>query len=205
MVRKLKQHFNQKFDALYAFKDQTMEQINRWLTHLKSVMVELNVSSPSKIQDSRDQDEQPSDGSDVDDDEIYSRKYSWSPSENPELDLPNVSDEEAPQVSAHVWLDPSSGCSCLSERRRRRKRGQRQGKTAGGVAERRVRSGRRRHATGHHDGQVHGGLRSGRDQRPGAVRVQPPRAVDPEGLAKAAAGSDVRRPEAKDSRGHQEL
>ena len=69
VVRKLKRHFNEEFDELYAFKEERMRQINDWRDALRSVLNELGIS----------------DGKEIDN---LKHILQWTPNENPELDLP---------------------------------------------------------------------------------------------------------------------
>jgi len=68
-VRKLKTYFNEKFDELYELKEDCMNKINDWKDTLRNVLNELGH---------------------VDDEEFAKteERCLWSPSENPELDLP---------------------------------------------------------------------------------------------------------------------
>ena len=107
VVRKLKHHFNIMFDELYQLKDDTMKQINSWGNSLKIVMGDIEAQSKS----TQDEDAHTSSGMDdkySSDDKMdidLDRHYCWSPSENPELDLP-VSDDETEEKEAQ---DDGSG------------------------------------------------------------------------------------------------
>ncbi len=71
VVRNLKMHFNKGFDEQYKLKAEVMRQINDWRDSLKSVLMELGT---------------------MDDEERTSleKRIDWSPSEDPELDLPTA-------------------------------------------------------------------------------------------------------------------
>lgn len=75
-MRKLKRHFNKKFDELYSFKEDRMHQINDWRVSLKNVFIELG---------------------NCDEEEMKSidQILEWSPKENPELDLPALQGKNA--------------------------------------------------------------------------------------------------------------
>ena len=78
---------------MYQVKEQTMEQLNKWAGTLKVVVNELSIM---KVEGS----ETLKEGMKSDfDDHMYERRYCWSPSENPELDLPDISDGEDIEVS----------------------------------------------------------------------------------------------------------
>ena len=93
VVRKLKHHFNIMFDELYQFKDDTMKQINSWANGLKLVMGDIVAQSKTKSGEQQHSSSVAKQGSDDKTDIDLDRHYCWSPSENPELDLP-VSDDE---------------------------------------------------------------------------------------------------------------
>ena len=69
IVRKLKRHFNEKFDALYAFKEERMRQINDWRDALRSVLHELGTFEEDEMK-------------------TLQARLEWTSLENPELDLP---------------------------------------------------------------------------------------------------------------------
>lgn len=66
-----------------------MEQINKWTANLKGVLAELRIL---QVEDTETIDNRPDDNEF--DDDMFDRRYCWSPSENPELDLPKLSDDE---------------------------------------------------------------------------------------------------------------
>ena len=107
VVRKLKHEFNIMFDDLYQFKDDTMKQINSWTNQLKNVMGDISAQSKAKtVEDEQvvsdtDGKHGKEDQTDID----LERHYCWSPSENPELDLP-ASDDETEKKEA---TDEGSG------------------------------------------------------------------------------------------------
>ena len=93
VVRKLKRQFNVMFDELYQFKDDTMKQINGWISSLKLVMSDIGAQSKTKSSQENENNSKAAttdDRSDID----LGRHYSWSPSEDPELDLPEEYEEE---------------------------------------------------------------------------------------------------------------
>jgi len=81
VVRKLKLHFNVSFDELYSMKEYVMNRINDWRETLRSVLNELS----------------------YDDADEFGRCV-WSPSENPELDLPESKNPEQLEVICFILL-----------------------------------------------------------------------------------------------------
>ena len=69
IVRKLKRHFNEKFDELYTFKEERMRQINDWRDSLRSVLHELGTFEDDEMK-------------------TLQARLEWTSLENPELDLP---------------------------------------------------------------------------------------------------------------------
>ena len=69
IVRKLKRHFNEKFDELYTFKEERMMQINDWRDSLRSVLHELGTFEEDEMK-------------------TLQARLEWTSLENPELDLP---------------------------------------------------------------------------------------------------------------------
>ncbi len=74
MVRKLKNHFNKSFDEQYRLKADVMRQINDWRDSLKNVLSELGTMDKNEKA-------------------IIEKRLDWSPSEDPELDLPTAARE----------------------------------------------------------------------------------------------------------------
>merc|ERR1719259_1148705 len=100
VVRQLKHYFNRQFDALFQLKDETLDQVNKWLNSLRAVMRELKqcdeVMSGGKASDSESKNDTTGvPATNAEHEKIFQMgNFFWSPEENPELDLPILNEND---------------------------------------------------------------------------------------------------------------